>query len=370
MKFDRPMNHPNSILPKLRILVAGTLCVLATAMLATTAFLPDPTPIDETPPPEPDYTTRLEGADLWFVELKSPPSAKGTSTTKLNSEKQAFRRAAADAGVIYTERYAFGKLWNGFSIKVDPSQMSTITRLPGVKAVYPVAIIERPLEGSIDPDLATALTMTGADVAQSELGMDGTGIKVAVMDTGIDYDHADLGGDGVARQNSPNFPNSRVTAGYDLVGDNYNGSTVPQPDAYPDDCGGHGTHVAGIVGASGDFASGGARGVAPGVTVGAYRVFGCAGSTSADVMIAAMERAQADGMNVLNMSIGSAFNNWPGYPTASASDLLVDAGVVVVASIGNSGANGIWSAGAPGVGNKVIGVASYDNTHISALTFR
>ena len=62
------------------------------------------------------------------------------------------------------------------------------------------------------------------------------------------------------------------------------------------------------------------------------------------------------------MSIGDAFNNWPQYPTAAASDALVDAGMVVVASIGNSGADGLYSAGAPGVGNKVIGVASYDNT--------
>ena len=77
-----------------------------------------------------------------------------------------------------------------------------------------------------------------------------------------------------------------------------------------------------------------------------------------------------DHMNVLNMSIGDAFNNWPGTPTAVASDNLVDQGVVVVASIGNSGAVGVWSTGAPGVGNNVIGVASYDNTHISALTFR
>ena len=51
-----------------------------------------------------------------------------------------------------------------------------------------------------------------------------------------------------------------------------------------------------------------------------------------------------------------------------ASDNLVDHGVVVVASIGNSGADGVYSAGAPGVGNKVIGVASYDNTHIKLKT--
>jgi hypothetical protein len=108
--------------------------------------------------------------------------------------------------------------------------------------------------------------------------------------------------------------------------------------------------------------------VAPDVTFGAYRVFGCTGSTTADIMLAAMERALADDMDVLNMSIGSAFQ-WPQYPTAQASNRLVNKGMVVVASIGNSGANGLYSAGAPGLGEKVIGVASFDNTHISALTF-
>src|SRR5690606_41353272 len=67
---------------------------------------------------------------------------------------------------------------------------------------------------------------------------------------------------------------------------------VPHPDADPDDCEGHGTHVAGIVGASGDPAEGGVRGVAPDAEIGAYRVFGCDGSTTADIMLAAMERSE------------------------------------------------------------------------------
>jgi hypothetical protein len=66
--------------------------------------------------------------------------------------------------------------------------------------------------------------------------------------------------------------------------------------------------------------------------------------------------------------------NWPQYPTAAAATRLVNKGVVVVASIGNSGPqgsspNGLYSAGAPGVGDKVIGVASYDNTHITQKAF-
>jgi minor extracellular serine protease Vpr len=136
---------------------------------------------------------------------------------------------------------------------------------------------------------------------------------------------------------------------------------VPGPD--PDDCNGHGTHVAGIVGASG-----GVTGVAPEVTFGAYKVFGCGGSTTVDIMIAAMERALDDGMHVLNMSIGSAFQ-WPQYPTAVAASNLVNQGMVVVASIGNNGASGVYAAGAPGLGEHVIGVASFDNTHISQAAF-
>jgi subtilisin family serine protease len=165
-----------------------------------------------------------------------------------------------------------------------------------------------------------------------------------------------------------------VVTGYDFVGDRYDAegtgnALVPHPDNDPDDCNGHGTHVAGIIGASGNPATGGARGVAPGVTFGAYRVFGCDGSTSSDIMLAAMERALDDGMQVLNMSIGAAFQTWPQYPTAVGADALVAAGMVVVASIGNSGTSGVYSAGAPGVGRNVIGVASFDNSHVELPVF-
>jgi hypothetical protein len=183
------------------------------------------------------------------------------------------------------------------------------------------------------------------------------------MDTGIDYDNPDLGG-GFGRH-------FRVQTGWDFVGDAYNADPadpaydpVPTPDPNPDDCNGHGTHVAGIIGAKGQV-----TGVAPGVTFGAYRVFGCEGSTTDDVMLAAMERILRDHMDVLNMSIGDAYNNWPGTPTAEAASRLVRKGVVVVASIGNNGANGLWAAGAPGVGENVIGVASFDNVKLNSTPY-
>ena len=298
-----------------------------------------------------------ETPSLWFVELSSAPTADGTSLSTVKAEKTAFRNNAKKAGLIYKERYAFDNLWNGLSISMASGQLGKLTRIAGVKAVYPVALISIPETDTADPELLTALAMTGADAAQSELGLTGAGVKVAVMDTGIDYDHPDLGGC---------FGSGcRVFTGYDFVGDAFNANSAvssynptPVPDNDPDDCNGHGTHVSGIVGANGEVV-----GVAPGVTFGAYRVFGCDGSTTSDIMIAAMERALADNMDVLNMSIGSAFQ-WPQYPTAQASDRLVNKGMVVVTSIGNSGANGLYSASAPGLGEKVIGTAAFDNTHI------
>ncbi len=304
-----------------------------------------------------------EGTRAWFVELKQSRSAAN------------FRADAAAVGLPYKERFSFQRLWRGLSVEVAPNHIDKLSGLRSVAAVYPVLTVQAPETSPLsNPELATALAMTGADIAQETLGYTGDGVRVAVMDTGIDYDNPALGGDGTSRLDSNQFPNSRVVAGHDFVGEDFDASgsgaaLVPKPDPRPDDCNGHGTHVAGIVGADGTVAGGPIKGVAPDVSFGAYRVFGCVGSTSSDIMIAAMERALADDMDVLNMSIGLAFQTWPQYPTAAAADALVDAGVVVVASIGNSGANGLLSAGAPGVGYKVIGVASYDNSHVSALTF-
>lgn len=355
----------------LSLVVAATVPAAADdgdRFLGTAADLGVPSPAAEGDLSQ-EFTTSPTGA--WFVELAPQPTAQGGSRSAVVRAERAFEAEAAGQGVDVEVRRSFSALWSGVSAEIADEDIEAVRELPSVQAVYPVLAIEAPEPTSASPELATALAMSGADVAQSELGLTGEGIKVGIIDTGIDLDHPDLGGTGT--DDTTAFPNAKVVAGYDFVGDSFNSDPtsdeyqpVPQPDGNPDDCQGHGTHVAGIVGADGDTAAGGVRGVAPGATLGAYRVFGCDGSTESDIMIAAMERALADGMDVVNQSIGAAFQTWPGYPTAVASDNLVDAGVVMVASIGNSGASGTWSAGAPGVGEKVIGVASYDNTHVTA----
>lgn len=195
-----------------------------------------------------------EGGNRWFVELSGSPTADGGNPASIRNEKAAFRRTAAAAGINYVERRSFDVLFNGFSIVAGPADRMKIARLDGVKAMYPVETIPAPPReesAGAAPDLVAAITMTGAKVAQDTLGLSGAGVKVGIIDTGVDIDHPAFGGSGIP--GTTVFPSARIVAGYDFVGDAYDAGTnpVPVPDANPDDCNGHGTHVAGIVGANG-----------------------------------------------------------------------------------------------------------------------
>src|SRR6266568_7617226 len=274
-----------------------------------------------------------ETATKWFVELASPPAVKGTSKAALKAERDTFKASAAADGVKLTERYAYDSLWNGVSVSIAPSQVAALRSVQGVKAVYPVETLSLPdlvseNGGGSDIDLKNAVGLTGADIAQNELGLDGSGVTIAIMDSGLDYTLPEFGG--------CFGPGCKVRGGFDLVGDAYNATPgpafdpVPHPDANPLPCdpnvadraevlgagasdAAHGTHVAGIAAADGrgHTDEGQVVGVAPGAQLLAYRVFGCNGGTDSDVMVHAMELALADHADILNMSIGAAFTNWP-----------------------------------------------------------
>lgn len=356
--------------------LAGSLPLSAQTATTADAYIP----VDETPA-------------NWFIQFESPSVVQGSSSWQLALERAAFRTAAWQKGISFTERRVFDTLWNGMSVRATPAQLAALRKVSGVVAVFPVIAIDAPqeLDGDIGQDMATAVLQSGVNLARQIVingkALDGAGVKVGVIDTGITYDHPDLAGPGYDTSKSgtpqrPTCPGSvgcRVVAGYDFVGDDFNSSgsgaaLIPQPDGDPHDCerpaaqngAGHGTHVSGIVGAKAASANG-VTGVAPGVSFGAYRVFGCgSGSTTdSDVLLDAMVQAYQDGMDVVNQSLGAS-NQWPQYPTAVVADLMSDLGVVMVASAGNSGLNsGAWSHGAPGVGAKVISVASIENTAVS-----
>jgi subtilisin family serine protease len=289
---------------------------------------------------------------VWLVEL-----AAGAGSSALEAA------AEHTQGLDFTIRHDFERVWNGVSVEADPAVVRHLRQLDIVEYVWSDVVFSGPARVAdqaplasgagleeAQPELAQAMRTTRAAEAH-ERGITGEDVKVGIIDTGIDYTHPDLGGCFGS--------DCRVAYGTDFVGDDFDAGEAEHAEAVPDDdpadCGGHGTHVAGIVGANGKV-----TGVAPDVEFGAYRVFGCKGSTSAEVVMQALETALDDGMDVVNLSLGESFQ-WPGYPTAKAADKLAEEGVTVVAAMGNDGEAGVFSGSAPGIGEDVIAVASTDN---------
>ncbi|MBL8921272.1 MAG: S8 family serine peptidase [Myxococcaceae bacterium] len=306
--------------------------------------------------------------DLWFVELDERPEAMGGRRAHVSEQHRRLLAALERDEVEHEVRQEYSRLFNGFSIHAAADELERLRKAPGVKAVYPVLTVEageppepepsNPFGGLTQPELFTALAQTGADVAQNTLGLTGAGIRVAIVDTGTDFTNPDLGG--------CFGPTCRVSFGWDFVGDAFDGAnplTQPQPDPTPDDCRGHGTHVSGII-----MANGRVKGVAPGVQFGSYRVFGCGGSTTNDLLIAGIERAVADGARVINISLGNPFS-WPQYPTAMAATAARSLGVIVTSSQGNNGTGGLYGTSAPGAGDDVLSAGSVENTASAQAAF-
>lgn len=290
----------------------------------------------------------------YFVAFHEAPQSRGGQKEVFATERIQFSREAVR--IEFTIHYDFRTLWNGYSIKLArPEDILHIQKLASVKATHPVEILTLSEEAKVERlDMASAISMTFVDSVHQELAFRGQGIRVGVIDSGIDYHHPDLGG--------CFGPMCRVAFGFDFVGNNFRSGSAVQPDADPDDQRGHGTHVAGIIGANG-----GVIGVAPEVTFGAYKVFGSDGTTRSDITIAALERAYLDQMDVVNASLGSSFG-WSDGPHSTAIQNLIQAGTVMVASAGNADELGLQAVSNLGSIREAISVASFDNTLIQFRT--
>jgi len=261
---------------------------------------------------------------------------------------------------------SYQSAYNGMKVRIPRAKVSALSDIPDVVAVHTLQLMK--------PDNTRGVPLIGApSVWDGASGFHGENIKVAIIDTGLDYTHADFGGPGTpqayatahAAETAPPDPAllgpaaPKVKGGVDLVGDSYNADPtsaafqpVPHPDANPLDCNGHGSHVAGTAAGFGVLADGttfrgpyDARtvesrqwlvgpGVAPKADLYSIRVFGCQGST--DVTVDAIEWAVDHDMDVINMSLGSPFGTAED-PSAVAASNAARAGVIVVASAGNEG---------------------------------
>ena len=270
---------------------------------------------------------------------------------------------------------------NGVFAEVDASELADLAADPDVMYVKRVRHYQM--------DLSETVPYIGATALQNA-GFDGTGIKVAVLDSGIDYTHIAFGGSGLVADyiaaygtdTAPNgsddrhttldglFPTAKVVAGYDFVGEDWPfGPLAPDPDPIPANdlitFGGHGTHVADIVGGI----TPGAPGVAPGVDL--YAVKTCAAYSPACNGIALIQGMEfsvdpdgdgdpADAVDVINMSLGSNYGQPFDDDLAAAVDAATALGVLTVASAGNS-ADKPYVTGTPAAAPTALSVAQ---THV------
>lgn len=212
---------------------------------------------------------------------------------------------------------------------VPKAAIDGLLRNPRVVRIEPDAEVHA-IDAELDNSWGVKRIGAGAVHATNNTG---AGVKVAVIDSGIDYNHPDL--------------NANYEGGYDFV----------NRDIDPMDDNGHGTHVAGIIAAKDDGA--GVVGVAPGARIYALKVLGANGSGSYSDIIAALQWSVDNGIQVTNNSYGSAKD--PGATVKEAFDNAYLAGVLSVAAAGNSG-------NPRGKGDNVIYPARYASVIAVAAT--
>jgi subtilisin len=165
----------------------------------------------------------------------------------------------------------------------------------------------------------------------------GTGVKVAIIDTGMDYRHPDL---------APNY-----AGGYNFIARNNN----------PLDDNGHGTHVAGTIAAAVDGA--GIKGVAPSARLYPLKVLNSSGAGSYSNIIAALQWCVQNNMQIASMSLGATTNSKALHEACTAA---YKGGVLLVAAAGNSGQPGGFSVTVeyPAIFGAVMAIAAVDSANV------
>ncbi len=329
-----------------------------------------------------------------FVQLSGTGAADEAGKAAAKSRRAAVKASAASAfatakGKDAAATYLFTatNAVPGFGADLTPEAVEALAARPDVVKVS--ALIPKRLETASAAQLVRAVNTWQA-------GNLGQGVSIGVIDTGIDYTHADFGGAGTpeaytaahAASTEPFTPNAKVVGGFDFVGDDYNADPdsdgyqpVPHPDPNPLDCNGHGSHVAGIAAGYGVNADGSTftgdyaaltsddlyamkigPGTAPAAELYGLRVFGCDGST--DVVIPALDWSLdpngdgdfSDHLDIVNLSLGSDFAPADD-PENAVMDTLAAHGVLPVTSAGNAG-DITDAGGSPGNATRALAVAS------------
>jgi lactocepin len=314
-----------------------------------------------------------------------PETEKQELQSEVKTEQSYFLTDVKAESINFDVENTFTTVVNGVSGEIAYGQIDELEKLPNVAAINIVNEYERPTE---KPEMITSKEMVQA-IQTWNAGFDGKGMVVGIIDTGIDYTHKDmvLNAD-PARKLTQSKVNETITQ-HSLPGQYYT-LKVPYGYNYADknstvldlgpDASMHGMHVAGTVGANGDEANGGIKGVAPEAQLLALKVFGNdpqMPSTWGDIYIKAIDDGIKLGADVLNMSLGSTAGSvQPNSIEQQAIERAVNSGVLMSISAGNSNQIGsgflnplasnpdIGLVGSPSVSTSSTSVASIENTHI------
>lgn len=310
------------------------------------------------------------------AEVAAAGKGKGQQQSQLAKVNQQQKKLENQAKRLDAETKVLGqaqKALNAVMLEIDADSLADLAASPDVVSIHPVVDYELALSETVPYIGATAV---------HDLGVTGEGVRVAVLDTGVDYTHANMGGpgtDGAFHQaygenfrSGHNrkitnrylgellFPTSKVVGGFDFVGEFWVGGadTPPlQPDPNPIDLGGHGTHVADIIG--------GMNGVAPGVEIYAVKVCATFSTACSGVaLIQAMDFALdpdgdgdlSDHVDLINMSLGALYGQAFDDDLSLAVDNATAVGVLTVAASGNS-ADKPYVTSTPGAARTALSVA-------------
>lgn len=227
----------------------------------------------------------------------------------------------------------YDTLLQGLAIKGKMSELRKLARFDFIQGMYPAqtytTLIKTKINSFLDPKIIFPEHLNQTEYT-------GKGVKVGVIDTGIDVKHPDL--------------IRNYKGGFDVVDLDDEPMETTRDQGIPTS---HGTHVAGIIGANGNL-----RGVAPNVQIYAYRALGPGGVGTSIQVIAAMEEAIKDGVDIMNLSLGNTVNG-PDYPTSKAVQEASNQGVAVIVANGNSGPDK-WTVGAPATARNAFSVGAYE----------
>lgn len=279
-------------------------------------------------------------------------SMETKAVTQVEQQQESFVHSLTQKKIKHEvlEEYAYAL--NGVAIEIKGNQVGQLLQIPGVVSVYPdLEVTIAPETDEVNPYMKDTAPFIGAPEVW-DLGYKGNGVKVGVIDTGIDYEHPNLqpaykgGWDFVDNDSDPyeaTYQEWKVSGEPEF---NANGSAYYTS---------HGTHVAGTIAAreAGDY---GIVGVAPEADIYAYRVLGPYGSGQTSWVLGGIDRSVEDGMDVINLSLGNAAND-PSYVTSVALNNAMLSGVTAVVASGNSGPNR-YTLGSPGASAMAITVGN------------